>query len=240
MAFRGAAKCCVCKRFCSSSKKLCQGCGNYCHDKCRQSLCCHPCNNCWAQILRKQSCVCGKSLRSLGVFVERPQQQPLTPSTTQNLIVTPPGLVTALPTKRNADRIPRLDGESMTARKTLQFSTNAENIIETPMTMHPHEISRDYLLRVPERGDNNSLDRWEDCRLLTKFTIGSVAGKETVWCTIECRLRADLKETAPWRPARPARYVCIITYNTQTHSYRTTYLSMLPCCVRTTDTIHYG
>ena len=211
MSFRGAAKCCVCKRFCSA-KKLCQGCGKYCHDKCRQQLCCNPCNNCWAQVLTKRSCVCGTSLRCLGVFVER-QQQPLTPSTSINLIVDTPSQMSTLPVKRNSDRMPRLGAES-DVRKTLHYDTDTdiENQAVTMLTMHPHEVSRDYLMRVQERGGNNSRDLWEDCRLLNKYKVKSAAGRETVWCTIECRIRKDLKETAPWRPSQPIRWVyCTVT-----------------------------
>ena len=98
MSFRGAVKCCVCKRFCSDLKPACPGCGMKCHDKCRQTICCHPCNSCWAKVLQKRSCVCGKSLRSLGVFVERSAvNPPLTPSTVGNMMNTP------LPAKRNAN-----------------------------------------------------------------------------------------------------------------------------------------
>ena len=69
MAFRGAKKCCVCKAFCSKNTTVCGGCGLPCHDKCRTSNCCRPCNNCWGK--KTRSCVCGKSFRSMGIFVER-------------------------------------------------------------------------------------------------------------------------------------------------------------------------
>ena len=197
MSFRGAAKCCVCKRFCSA-KKLCQGCGKYCHDKCRQQLCCNPCNNCWAQVLTKRSCVCGTSLRSLGVFVER--TQPLTPSTVTNNSDNTPGRA-ALPAKRNADGMPRSD-----VCVSLFGDENVDEIRHT-MELHPHEGSKDYLMRVRERGGNDSREQWEDCRLLNKFQVKSSSGRQTVWCTIECRLRKDLRETSPWRPEQPKRYV---------------------------------
>ena len=67
--FNGAKKCCACKAFCSKSAEICKGCNRPCHKKCRQQFCCRPCNLCWKGQKRKRSCVCGKSMRSLGVSV---------------------------------------------------------------------------------------------------------------------------------------------------------------------------
>lgn len=71
----GVKKCCVCKAFCKKSAKVCLGCGKTCHDKCRQDVCCRPCNSCWAT--RTRSCVCGRSLRILGIC--RNDDQPESP-----------------------------------------------------------------------------------------------------------------------------------------------------------------
>ena len=68
-AMKGVVKCCVCKAFCSKKAKKCVGCGKQCHDKCRQDMCCRPCNLCWEA--KTRSCACGKSLRSLGVVFTR-------------------------------------------------------------------------------------------------------------------------------------------------------------------------
>ena len=134
MSFRGAVKCCVCKRFCSKTNKVCPGCNQHCHDKCRQSLCCNPCNSCWSKVLHKRSCVCRKSLRSLGVFVDSSRLNPLTPSTTGNITSTP------LPAKRNADGRCRSVGTinsvvsstvssaNGSARRGLTFNENEEPI----------------------------------------------------------------------------------------------------------------
>ena len=64
MSFRGSALCCVCKRFCSTRPKTaCPVCGLHCHDKCRQSVCCHPCKNCWRKVLQERSCLSKKFTR---------------------------------------------------------------------------------------------------------------------------------------------------------------------------------
>ena len=199
MSFRGAALCCVCKKFCKRSKSVCSGCGQHCHDKCRQSVCCHPCNKCWHKVLEKRSCVCGKSLRSLCIFVER--TTPLTPSATSANVSTP-----SLPSKRNADRSSRPSIPS--ARQHLDF--NKENTMMIEMEVHSHEESTDYLLRVRERGNNGSLEQWEDCRILTKFKVEASSGRQEVFCTIECRLRKDLHETKSCRPEQSMRYKSLV------------------------------
>ena len=225
MSFRGAVKCSVCKRFCSKSNKVCPGCNKHCHDKCRQSLCCNPCNSCWSRVLQHRSCVCGKSLRSLGVFVERSRvNPPLTPSTVGNVMTTP------LPAKRNANGCSRSvstlvnttsDGSSSPVRRGLDFHNENEHPppgqhgVTTTINLHSHESSRDYLLRVRERGGNGSRDQWEDCRVIHKFRRKTTnRGQEQVMCNIECRLRRDLGETSAWRPEEPIR--CM---NKNTHLY---------------------
>ena len=196
---RGAVLCCVCKRFCSAKSKKCPGCGKHCHEKCRQNICCRPCNSCWTEVLSKRYCVCGKSCRSLGVFLERQRHhKPLTPTTIQNIVdVTPPSQLSSLPTKRM--RADDCDTGSH-ARRSL-FAD--ENVL--PMEIHPHENSKDYMMRVGERGGNASRARWEDCRILSKFKIKKISGREQVMCTIECRQRQDLNETKPWRPEDAVR-----------------------------------
>jgi len=74
--FNGCQKCCVCKKFVSQDTDICKACGQQCHDKCRQNICCRPCNMCWSSTSR--SCVCGKSMRSLGVFRPLSANQPPT------------------------------------------------------------------------------------------------------------------------------------------------------------------
>ena len=205
MSFRGAALCCVCKKFCTRSKTVCSGCGGHCHTKCRQSLCCHPCNKCWDKVLTKRSCVCGKSLRSLGIFIERSS---MASSTTSENISTPPftssvnASTPSLPIKRNSDRVSRTSASR--ARQRIHLDKENENVV--PMEVFPHEQSSDYLLRVRERGGNDSLEKWEDCRILTKSKVEKSNGRHEVLCTIECRLRTDLNETKPWRPEQSIRY----------------------------------
>ena len=74
----GVKKCCVCKAFCKKTATVCLGCGQTVHDKCRVKVCCRPCKSCWQKQTR--SCVCGTSMRSLGLS-NRPLQgqQPDTP-----------------------------------------------------------------------------------------------------------------------------------------------------------------
>ena len=196
MSFRGASKCCVCKRFCSSSGDRCPGCDKHCHKDCRQSICCSPCDSCWGSVLQKRSCVCGKSLRSLGIFIER--QTPLTPATSMNVIGNTPSAPPRLPSKRNVDRTPRDN-----ARQQLHYDTDdSENQMRKEVCAHPHETSPDYLMQVHERGGNASRSIWEDCRILSKYSVVKGSSRETMYCTIEYKLRTDLNETSPWRPER--------------------------------------
>ena len=196
--FRGAKKCCVCKSFCSKNAGDCPGCGKPCHEKCRQNFCCRPCQACWSGPKRKRSCVCGKSLRSLGVSA--PEPQPITPSVappsnkrkkTSAAVITPD--------------LPTLDKENI-PRHAKMSSINAGPAVpaKTEMQVHPHEEDREYLLHAQvTRGDTT---KWEDCRILSKFKAKTVAAKrdiEKVFCTIECRLREDLGETVPFRPQQP-------------------------------------
>ena len=74
----GVKKCGVCRKFCKKTATKCPGCGITCHDKCRQSICCRPCNVCWATRIR--TCVCGKSFRSLGVPLKPLSTTPVTNS----------------------------------------------------------------------------------------------------------------------------------------------------------------
>ena len=152
----------------------------------------------WA---RDAVCACGKSCRSLGTFVER-QRLPLTPTTTTNVVSdTPPNQrqTSSLPTKRMR---PADCDTSCNARRNL---FDRENVIV--MEVHPHENSKDYVMRVHERGGNASRERWEDCRILSKFKVKQGNNRFKVLCTIECRQRQDLNETTPWRPEDPVRWV---------------------------------
>ena len=128
-------------------------------------------------------------------------RDPLTPSTTTANVLTD---TPSLPTKRSASA---LTPRGSRGRQRLDF--DKENELRTEMSLHPHEESQDYFLRVKERGGNGNRDRWEDCRVLTKYKVAKANGREQVFCTIECRLREDLQETTPWRPAQSMRYVCI-------------------------------
>ena len=141
-------------------------------------------------------CVCGKGCRSLGVFVER-QRQPLTPTTAANIVSDTPAnqrQTSSLSTKRTR---PDDCDTSCNARRNL---FDRENVIA--MEVHPHENSKDYVMRVHERV---SRERWEDCRILSKFKVKQSGNRFKVLCTIECRQRQDLNETTPWRPEDPVR-----------------------------------
>lgn len=180
MSFKGALKCCVCKAFCSKTTGVCGGCGQPCHDKCRQSICCRPCNLCWSK--QHRSCVCGKSMRSLGVFVDRDEnQQPDTP-----------------PNKRR--KTSRVTPISVLTCNTSSDKENQSRQQQHPQEVHPHEASKEYLLRVRSQRNGVNDTKWEDCRILTKFQVKDRADKAKTFCTIECRLRKDLGETAPFRP----------------------------------------
>lgn len=73
------------------------------------------------------------------------------------------------------------------------------------MEVHPHESSEEYVMRGPfTRGEGNA-KTWEDCRILSKFKVTRANGHDDVFCTIECRLRKDLGETAPFRPPLPVK-----------------------------------
>ena len=118
--FRGAVKCTVCKQFCSKAASVCKGCNKACHDKCRQEVCCRPCNVCWSQ--RTRSCVCGKSLRSLGMSLPlSPKRQlPGTPpckrkfqSTNQETMIAAPSTTIATPKNISATTIETPDKENV-------------------------------------------------------------------------------------------------------------------------------
>ena len=118
---------------------------------------------------------------------------------------------TPLPVKRNADRRCR-SGSTISlvngpVRRGLTFNNeNEEPPPTTTIPLHPHESSRDYLLRIRERGGNDSREQWEDCRVIHKFKRKTTSsGREQMMCTIECRPRADLGETSGWRPEEPIK-----------------------------------
>ena len=97
-------------------------------------------------------------------------------------------MITPLPVKRNADgrsrsistinsavssTIRSSNGSNGPVRRGLRFDSGNEepphaqyvtNENEGPDTttipLHPHESSRDYLLRIHERGDNGSREQW--------------------------------------------------------------------------------
>ena len=75
------------------------------------------------------------------------------------------------------------------------------------MEVHPHEGSDDYLMSGPftRNGKGFVEDWWEDCKILSKFKLKRANGRDDIFCTIECRLREDLGETAPFRPPLPIK-----------------------------------
>ena len=63
-------------------------------------------------------------------------------------------------------------------RRDLSFDDDLENTPvknSMPVCIHPHEGSKDYLLRAYERGGNRRTGRWEDCRIVTKFEVIQVS-----------------------------------------------------------------
>ena len=120
---------------------------------------------------------------------------------------------TPLPAKRSSDGRSRLPNASNSpVRRSLGFGSEntelprAQHDTTTMLPMHPHESSRDYLLRIRERGGNGSREQWEDCRVLNKFMKKITKnGRDQVMCNIECRLRTDLEETSAWRPEAPIK-----------------------------------
>ena len=67
------------------------------------------------------------------------------------------------------------------------------------MEVHPHESSKEYCMRVQSHREGPNDNKWEDCRILKKFKIKK-NGRESLFCTVECRLRKDLGETMCFQP----------------------------------------
>ena len=145
------------------------------------------------------------------------RQKPLTPTTITNVTITPsPSTSLVLPTKRNLSRMQR-ENNSNHACRSINF--NVENERQIEIELHSHEASKDYMMRCHERGGNANRERWEDCRLLTKFKNTKSNGREEVLCTVECRIRRDLKETKPWRPVDPIRLFKLIHTLCRSHLF---------------------
>ena len=68
------------------------------------------------------------------------------------------------------------------------------------LDVHPHEASKEYNMRVQSRREGPKDNKWEDCRVLSKFKTVTSRGAVNFFCNVECKLRKDLGETMPFRP----------------------------------------